>query len=115
MSYAPICVLSRTVKATVAIAEYRQVTYAGGSPASTGAVVMGSARYAAAIGDDLAVDVMGELIGISGAAIAVGAALVTNNQGKLITNPASGGEYIVGYAVEAVAAADTRIRYIRGV
>lgn len=115
MSYAPICTLARTVTATAAIAEYLQVTYAGALPSATGAVVMGSAHHAAAIDDDLTVDVMGELIGVSGAAIAVGAALVTNSAGKLITNPGAGGEYIVGYAVEAVSAADTKIRYIRGV
>ena len=113
MSYAPICLLARTVTATAAIAEYLQFTYAGAIPGATGAVVMGSARFDAAIGDDLTVDVMGELIGVSGAAITVGAALVTNNEGRLIPSPGSG--YVVGYAVEAAAAANAKIRYIRGV
>ena len=113
MSYAPVCILARTVTATAAIAEYLQVTYAGALPSATGAVVMGSARFAAAIGDDLTVDVMGELVGVSGAAITLGQALVTNSAGKLIPSPGSG--YVVGYAVEAAAAADAKIRYIRGV
>ncbi|PWR23361.1 capsid cement protein [Zavarzinia compransoris] len=84
MALTSIPVLTLTIKATAALTKQRFVTLAGAVPAA-GAAVAGVARTAAAIGDDVAVDVLGTAVIEAGAAVAAGAAIESDASGRAIT------------------------------
>lgn len=73
-----------TVIAAAALSANRGVTGAGAVPAA-GAAIAGITRTSGAIGDPVPVDTLGTTMAESGAAIAVGAALEVDNQGRVIT------------------------------
>lgn len=83
-----IPMLTFTVKAAAALAANRGVTASGAVPAA-GAAICGFTRTAAAAaGDLLPVDAMGTTLAESGAAIAAGAAVEVDNQGRVVTKAA---------------------------
>lgn len=81
---ANLAIYSRTVTAAAALSAHRACTVAGAVPAA-GANALGFTRNAAAIGEDVTVDVVGSTHAEAGAAIAVGAAVEVDNQGRVIT------------------------------
>lgn len=87
MSRQAISLMTLSVVALGAIAAYRAVKFSGAQATVQGEKVMGVAKYAAAAGKDVAVDVKGTAIVESGAAIAQGQSLIIDNQGRAI--PAS--------------------------
>lgn len=99
-------VLTLSVASAAALNAERFVTVAGAVPAA-GANVFGVNRSsAAAAGELVPVDVLGTSIVVAGAAVAVGAALETDNQGRAITLNAG---VKVARALQAAAAAGDRI------
>lgn len=97
-----ITILSLTVRSTGAIIKKRAVTY-GGAQAAAAANILGIADFGATAGQDITVDILGTSIATSGAAVAVGAALETDAQGRLITRTTGP---VVARALEAATAAD---------
>lgn len=81
---ANLAIYSRTVTAAAALSAHRAVTVAG-AVAGAGANCLGFARNAAAIGEDVTVDVLGSTHAEAGAAIAVGAALELDASGRVVT------------------------------
>ncbi|NVJ90870.1 MAG: DUF2190 family protein [Methylocystaceae bacterium] len=103
---------AETIIASGAVTARRLVGFDGAQATVTGAKVMGPAVNDAADGEPVAVNAIGSLLVESGAAVAVGADIVTDTQGRAITNPAVGGEYIVGQAVTAVSGAGILVRVL---
>ncbi len=95
-----INILTLTVVATAALTGERFVTLLGAVPAA-GAGNVGVARHAAAIGDAVAVDVVGAIKVTAGAAVAAGALVETTNVGKAITKSTG---IALGRALNAAAA-----------
>lgn len=79
-----IALLTLTVTASATLAANRGVTSAGGVPAA-GVAIAGVTRTAGVTGDLVPTDVLGTAIGETGAAIAAGAAVEVDNQGRFIT------------------------------
>ncbi|HEV7914516.1 MAG TPA: capsid cement protein [Albitalea sp.] len=79
-----IALLTLTVTATAAVAANRGITSLGAVPAAAAAIA-GVTRTSGGIGDLVPVDVMGTTLIESGAAIAAGAAVEVDNQGRAIT------------------------------
>lgn len=79
-----ISTLALTAKATGAIAQYRAVGFSGAQATVQGQKIMGVARHAAELGEQLTLDVAGTVIVESGAAIAIGDALIVDVQGRAI-------------------------------
>lgn len=79
-----ISLLTLTLTAAAALTANRFVTHAGAVPAA-GANVVGVTRSAAASGYATPVDVIGTAIVEASAAIAVGAAIETTNDGRAVT------------------------------
>lgn len=77
-------IFTHSVTAAAAITEHRAVSVTGGVPAA-GAAVFGIAKSDGAIGAKVPVAALGTAIATAGAAIAAGAALETDNQGRVIT------------------------------
>lgn len=103
MSAQNISLLSLTVAATGIIAAARFVTPAG-AQAGADANTLGVSRYAAgAAGEKIAVDVIGTAIVEAGAAVALGATLKSDANGKAITWASSGAKAAI--ALQAAAAA----------
>ncbi|MBF0610365.1 MAG: DUF2190 family protein [Magnetococcales bacterium] len=84
MSQQSVPVMALTVTASSAVAAGRFVTVAGGQ-AGAGVNTLGVARFAAASGELLTVDVLGTAIVEAGAAISLGAAVETDANGKAVT------------------------------
>ena len=105
-----IALLTLTVTAAAALTQNRCVTTGGAVPAA-GAAVLGVLRSSAASGQLVPVDVLGTAIAEAGAAIAVGAALEVDNQGRVITRNTGA---TVGRTLAAAAAAGDviEIRFI---
>jgi hypothetical protein len=101
MAVSTIPLLTLTVTASGAIATARFVTPAG-AQAEAGVATLGVARTAAASAAKLPVDVLGTAIAEAGAAVAVGATLKTDANGKAITWVTSGAK--VALALTAAAA-----------
>lgn len=74
-------VLKRTIRATAAISRGRFVTFAG-AHAGAGGAWLGVADHAAAIGQDVAVTVIGSAIVEAAGAIAVGDAVQSSTNGR---------------------------------
>lgn len=82
LTYYDLFCLTRT--ATGVIRKGRAVTIAGGEVGTAGAKCLGIAKHAATAGQELAVTVLGTAIAVAGGAVTVGAALVSDNQGRLV-------------------------------
>jgi hypothetical protein len=76
--------LTLSVLASAALTAYRAVTVVGAIPAA-GAAIAGFARTSGAMGDLVPVDCGGTVLAEAGAAIAVGAAVEVDAQGRVIT------------------------------
>lgn len=77
-------ILTLTVTAAATLSANRGVTGAGAVPAAA-AHVIGFTRTSGESGDLVPVDVLGTTMAETGAAIAVGAAVEVDNQGRVIT------------------------------
>lgn len=108
MSQQSISLLALAVMATSAIAAQRFVTPAG-AQAGAGANTLGVSRTAAVIGERVTNDVIGTAVVQTGAAVAAGATLQSDANGKAITW-ASGAR--VAVALEAATAADQFIEVL---
>ena len=111
--YTTNVVQSETVTATAALTAHRAVSFAGGLPAAAGDAIIGIARTDAATGEQVAVDVLGRVIVEAADAVAVGAALQANADGRLKLR--TGSNVIVGRALDAATAAGDFIRVQLGV
>lgn len=83
MSPTNIPILTLSIAATAAITEFRAIGYDGGV-AAAGAAMFGLAQTDAAIGEQVATDVLGTSIGTAGAVVAFGDELQVGTDGKLI-------------------------------
>jgi hypothetical protein len=95
-----ISVLALTVVATGVITKHRFVTVAG-AQAGAGANALGVSQEAAGVGDALALDVLGTTVVEAGAAVAKGAALQSDANGRAVTKDAGAA---TARALEAAAA-----------
>lgn len=100
-----IPVLTLTVSALGAVSAHRFVGFDGAQIASAGAETFGVANFAAADGDDLAVDVMGTTVVEAAGVIAVGDDVVADASGMAIVNPGVGGEVVAAKALDAAGGA----------
>lgn len=73
-----------TIVATAALSIHRGVTVAGAVPGA-GAAIAGFTRTAGAIGDPVPVDTLGTTLAETGGAVAAGAAVEVDNQGRVVT------------------------------
>lgn len=81
--------LTLRVRTTGAVTARRFVTFAGAQVAAAGAKALGVARHnAEGAGEELAVIARGTAIIESGGAVAVGATVVSDNQGRAVTGVA---------------------------
>jgi hypothetical protein len=108
MSQQAIAVLTLTIAATAALTKRRFVTGAGAVAAAAGRA-LGVARTDAAIGEQVAVDVLGTAIVEVGGAIAVDAQVEVDASGRAVTI-AEG--VAVGRALQASAAAGDLIEVL---
>jgi hypothetical protein len=99
-----------SVLAAAAIPANRFATRAGALPAA-GGLALGVTRYDAAIGDMVAVDVLGTTIVECGGAVAADAALMVDASGKVVTL-GSGGKQTVARALEAGAGDGAKIEVL---
>ena len=99
-------VYKTTVIATEAIAVNKLVGY-DGAVADAGDACLGPAYEKAANGNPCTVVNYGKAVCIAGAAIAAGAAVAADAQGRVVAH--AGGAVIVGRALEAAAAADDEV------
>ncbi len=102
MSKQSIPLLTLTIAASGAIAASRFVTPAG-AQAGADANTLGVSRNAAADAEKFSIDVLGTAVVEAGAAIAVGATLKSDANGKAITWAVSGAK--VAIALEAAGGA----------
>jgi Uncharacterized conserved protein (DUF2190) len=93
-------VVTVSVVATAALTQFRATNVAGALPGAA-ARSLGFARTNAAIGERVAVDVVGTCVAESGAAITAGAALELDAAGRVITKSAG---VTVGHALTAATA-----------
>ena len=96
--------VTETVTPTAAIAAQHFVTH-GGAPATTGDKILGSARTDGTVGVPLAVDALGLIPVIAGAAVNPGDDITTDAQGRAIPVPGTGAHDRFGTARNAVTAA----------
>ena len=99
-----------TVIATAAIAASRFVGLFTGAQCGAGAKAQGVSQYAAAAGDALAVDVLGTAIVEAGAAVAAGAPIKSDADGRAIAQGGTG--EIIAYAVTSATAAGQKIEVL---
>lgn len=85
MSQQAISVLSLPVLASGAVSEYRAVGFNGAQATVSGQKVLGIAEHGAASGAYVRVCRLGTAVAEAGAAIAVGAALVCDTSGRVVT------------------------------
>lgn len=102
MSRQAISLLPLTRTASATLTADRFVTFAGTVPAAD-ANVLGVVRQAAVAGDPITVEVVGTAIVETGAAVAAGATLKTDAQGRAITWVTAGAR--VGIALQVATAA----------
>ncbi|MBI3771453.1 MAG: DUF2190 family protein [Gammaproteobacteria bacterium] len=109
MSQQNIALLTLAVTLTGTVAANRFVTPAG---AQAGADVntLGGARTAGVSGEKIPVDALGTAVIAAGAAVAAGATVKSDANGKAITWAVSGAK--VGIALEAATAADQLIEVL---
>lgn len=94
---------THTLRATGAGVQQRFVTYAG-AQAGAASIVFGVAKTNFAAGDDFAVDYSGIVGVISGGAVALGADIIPDAQGRAIADTGNAANR-AGRAVSAVTAA----------
>lgn len=102
MSKQSIPLLTLTRKLTGTVAQHRFVTPAG-AQAGADANTLGASRVAGVSGDSASIDALGTTVVEAGAAIADGATLKSDANGKAITWAASGAK--VAVALEAAGGA----------
>ncbi len=136
MGQQQITTLSLTLIAIGLITEHRAIGFDGAQATVQGQKVQGFARWSAAAGEDLTVDVAGTVIAEAGAPISVGDSVMVDAQGRVVpvtgvlsvaagatavTSTAANGailtgadlpEYVVGDALEAAAAAGQLIEIL---
>jgi len=105
-----ISLLTLTVLATAALATARFVEQDGTYPAA-GGKALGVTRFDAAIGDPVAVDVLGTTIVECGAAVTQDAALMVDATGRVVPLAGSAVQ-AVGRALQAGAAAGALIEIL---
>lgn len=105
--------LTLTVIAAAALSANRGVTTGGAVPAA-GAPIAGFTRTSANAGDPVPVDAGGTVIAETGAAIAAGAAVEVDDQGRVVTNTTGTkvGRMAPGQAAAAAAGALVELIYI---
>lgn len=103
-----IALLTLMVTASAALAAKRFVTVAG-APSAAGQTALGVTRTAAALGDAVAVDVVGTAQVEAGAAIAAGAAVEVGASGRAVTRTTG---VTVGRALTAASAAGETIEVL---
>lgn len=102
-------ILTTTILAIAAIAKHRFVSFLGGYPTAGGAA-MGPSETEADIGEQCPVNTHGELLVEAGAAIAVGAEVESDTQGRAIAKTSG---VTLGRARDAATAAGEYIRILR--
>lgn len=102
MSHQAIPLLTLTMTLSGTVAAHRLVT-PGGAQAGADAVCIGVSVSAGVAGERIPVVVQGTAIVETGAAVAAGATLKSDSQGRAITWATSGAK--VGFALEAASAA----------
>lgn len=102
-------ILTVTMRATGDVSKFRFATFTGGT-AGAGARVMGVPRDHGVAGDLVGVGTHGEICVEAGAAVAVGAEVQSDAEGRAITKDAGIGW---GVARDAAAAAGDYIRVLR--
>lgn len=136
MSQQAISVLSLPILASGPVTEYRGVGFNGAQATVAGQKVLGIAEHGAASGAYVRVARLGTAVAEAGAAVAVGNALVMDASGRVVpasalavaagatamTSAAANGataltgseppQYIVGYALQAAAAAGDLIEIV---
>lgn len=100
--------LVHSLIATAALTQARAVSHAGAVPAA-GARCLGFAKTGAAIGERVAVEVVGTTVAEAGAAIANGAALELDASGRVVTRSSGA---TVGSALGTAAAAGDKIEIL---
>ncbi|MDO5940635.1 capsid cement protein [Burkholderia cepacia] len=103
--------LTTSITATAALARFRFVSLLGAICAA-GAKALGTAEATADVGEQAPVNVQGILLVEAGAAIAAGAEVESDANGKAITKAAGISN---GFALDAAAAAGDVIRIVRGI
>ncbi|MBK8157981.1 MAG: DUF2190 family protein [Rhodospirillaceae bacterium] len=96
MSKQALSVLVLSIAATAVLVKNRFITHAGAVPAAA-ARCLGVTRTDAAIGDQIAVDVLGTAVVEAGGAIAAGAQVEVDASGRVITKAAG---VVVGSALQ---------------
>ncbi len=109
MTMPTIPVLTLSAVATGAIAAHRFVDFTD-AQAALNEANKGAARHAAAIGEQVAVDAQGVVLVEAGAAVALGAEVQSDANGKAITLAAG---VASGRALDAAAADGDLIRVLR--
>lgn len=105
----PLLTLTRTAAAS--LTQY-QLVDAAGAVATAASAALGAVTTDAATGDDIAVDVLGTTIALSGAAISNGAELEVGTDGAVVTKTTG---LPVGIALQAAAAAGEPIEiFLKG-
>lgn len=102
-------VLTLTALAAAALTKKRFVDYAG-APAAAGVATLGVANADYAQGEQAGVDAQGSILVEAGAAVAVGAVVEADAQGRAITQTTG---VAAGRARDAAAAAGDLIRIVR--
>jgi hypothetical protein len=102
MSQQNISIFKLPIKAASVFSAFRAIGYDGNQATVQGQKVMGSSPVAAAIGDEVTLDVIGTAILETGGVFSAGDALIVDNQGRAIK---STGE--IGVAAGAVAMTST--------
>lgn len=108
MAIAATPLLAHSVIAAVALTQFRAVTGVGTVPAAGGRC-LGITNTSAVIGERVSVTIEGTQVGISGAAVAVDAALELDAQGRFITKTSG---VAVGRALSAATGADQQIEVL---
>lgn len=103
-------VFSMTTVATAAISAARFLGMMTGAHCGAAAKAQGVSQSAAAVGDAVAVDVLGTTIVEAGGAIAAGGPVKSDATGRAVAQAGAG--EILGYAVTAAGAAGQKIEVL---
>lgn len=99
-----------SILATAALAAGRFVGMMTGAHCAAAAKAQGVTQYAGAIGDAVAIDVLGTSIVEAGGAVAVGGPVKSDATGRAVAQAGAG--EILGYAVTGAAAAGQKIEVL---
>lgn len=95
--------------ATGVITQYRAVTFADAQVAAANAAIKGVARRGAALGAEFEMVTKGTAVCEAGGPVSVGAAVVTDNQGRVT---AGAGPVVIGYALQEATVAGNLIEVL---